>query len=246
MTSIFCKNQTFTGIKAIIFDKDGTLENSQPFLRELLLKRIRLLDSQVPGVGEPLLMAFGLQNNLLDPTGLMAVGSRQENEIAAAAYLAETGKGWFESLEMVKKVFKEADECIPKNMINSPIFPDVKPVIEALATSEIKLGVLSSDSTENVEEFLEKYQLSPYFTLKMGLHSQWFKPNPQLLIYACQHLNVSPNNTLMIGDALGDILMAKEAKAAAAIAISRDNLSSTCLREADIIINSLDQIQLHP
>ena len=50
----------------------------------------------------------------------------------------------------------------------------------------------------------------------------------------------------MIGDALGDILMAKAAKAAAAIAISRDNLSPTYLREADIIINSLEEIQLHP
>jgi len=28
-----------------------------------------------------------------DPTGLLAVGSRRETEIAAAAYIAETGRG---------------------------------------------------------------------------------------------------------------------------------------------------------
>ena len=90
--------RVFRNIEAVIFDKDGTLEDSQSYLRELGIKRARLIDAQIPGIGEPLLMAFGMQNNQLDPAGLMAVGSRHENEIAAAAYIAETGRSWFESL----------------------------------------------------------------------------------------------------------------------------------------------------
>ena len=43
------KNVQFQDIKAIIFDKDGTLEDSQSFLRELAYKRARLIDSQIPG-----------------------------------------------------------------------------------------------------------------------------------------------------------------------------------------------------
>lgn len=91
MVNIRCGKIEFNNIQAIIFDKDGTLEDSQNFLRELSIRRARLLDAQIPGIGEPLLMAFGLQDNYLDPTGLMAVGSRQENLIAAAAYIAEKG-----------------------------------------------------------------------------------------------------------------------------------------------------------
>ena len=102
MVNIRCGNIEFKNIEAIIFDKDGTLEDSNNFLRELSIHRARLLDAQIPGIGEPLLMAFGLQNNQLDPTGLMAVGSRQENLIAAAAYIAETGKSWFEALKIAK------------------------------------------------------------------------------------------------------------------------------------------------
>ncbi|HEY9633534.1 MAG TPA: HAD family hydrolase, partial [Coleofasciculaceae cyanobacterium] len=94
MVTIRCRDVTFSNIQAVIFDKDGTLEDSQVFLRELGQKRSRIIDAQIPGIGEPLLMAFGINGDTLDPTGLMAVGSRRESEIAAAAYIAETGRGW--------------------------------------------------------------------------------------------------------------------------------------------------------
>ncbi|NEO26877.1 MAG: HAD family hydrolase, partial [Kamptonema sp. SIO4C4] len=73
VATIGCREAKFSDVEAIIFDKDGTLEDSRSFLRELAQKRSRLLDAQVPGIGDPLLMAFGVQDNQLDPTGLMAV-----------------------------------------------------------------------------------------------------------------------------------------------------------------------------
>ena len=91
MTLIQCGTTRFENIEAVIFDKDGTLANSQIFLRNLAQKRARLIDAQIPGVQEPLLMAFGVESDRLNPAGLMAVGTRLENEIAAAAYVAETG-----------------------------------------------------------------------------------------------------------------------------------------------------------
>jgi phosphoglycolate phosphatase len=243
MMKITCKDRQFPNIKAIIFDKDGTLENSEPFLRELTLKRTRLLDAKIPGIAEPLLMAFGLYNDQLDPTGLMAVGSRQENEIAAAAYVAETGKGWFEALEIVRQAFEEADRYIVPNETNSPIFPEVKSVIKQFYDQGLILGVLSSDSTENVERFLENNGLSAYCKLKLGKHPQYAKPDPALFIYACQQLEVNPQETLMVGDALGDILIAKRGQAAGAIGICRQEKSRNHLRESDVMIECLTDIK---
>jgi phosphoglycolate phosphatase-like HAD superfamily hydrolase len=112
MISIDCLSHKFTDIQAIIFDKDGTLEDSGDYLRNLAQKRARLIDAQIPGVGEPLLMAFGVTDRGLDPAGLQAVGSRYENEIAAAAYIAETGRGWSAALEIVKGAFEEVDRVM--------------------------------------------------------------------------------------------------------------------------------------
>jgi phosphoglycolate phosphatase len=61
LVTLQVQNITFKNIEAVIFDKDGTLEVSGDFLRNLAQKRSRLIDAQIPGVGEPLLMAFGVQ-----------------------------------------------------------------------------------------------------------------------------------------------------------------------------------------
>jgi len=54
MATIQCGDVTFTAIAAVIFDKDGTLADSQDYLRNLGQKRARLIDAQIPGVQEPL------------------------------------------------------------------------------------------------------------------------------------------------------------------------------------------------
>lgn len=92
MATIKCKDIVFTNIQGILFDKNGTLENSEAYLRSLGQKAARIVDAQVPGIGEPLLMAFGINGDTLDPAGLISVASRRETEIATAAYIAETGK----------------------------------------------------------------------------------------------------------------------------------------------------------
>ena len=55
MATISCKQNIFKNIEAIIFDKDGTLADSESFLRQLALKRAALVSEQVPGLYENLL-----------------------------------------------------------------------------------------------------------------------------------------------------------------------------------------------
>lgn len=243
MVTIICQDQKFFNIQAIIFDKDGTLENSQNYLRELGIKRSRLIDAQIPGIGEPLLMAFGITQNILDPTGLMAVGSRYENKIAAAAYIAETGRSWFESLTIAENAFTEADNYMGKAK-TSPLFTGCLETLKYLAEAGLKLGILSADSTGNVEKFVKDHQLSDYIQLAMGADQGLNKPEPDLFIKACQKLGVEPQSTLMVGDAQGDIEMAKAASSAGVIGICWNSRQPGHLQQADVFITQLDQIQL--
>ena len=241
MATIQCKNRTFTNIEAIIFDKDGTLEDSQAYLRSLGQKRSRIIDAQVPGIGEPLLMAFGINGNKLDPTGLLAVGSRHETEIAAAAYIAETGTGWLESLELARRAFTEADSFI--GTAPSPLFVGSLEVLQYLSQAGLKLGILSAASTERVRAFVQTHQLSDYIQLQRGTTPGGIsKPNPELFIHACQSLQVEPINTLMVGDSVGDIKMAREAGAAGCIGICW-NQDAPYLTSADVVISHLEDIK---
>lgn len=241
MVTIQCKDFKFFDIQAIIFDKDGTLEDSQEYLRNLGQKRSRIIDAQIPGIGEPLLMAFGIQGNTLDPTGLLAVGSRGETEIAAAAYIAETGKGWLESRVMARRAFEEADQFI--GIAPSPLFAGSLEVLKYLSESGLKLGILSAASTQRVQAFVARHQLGDYVSLQMGVDFGPSKPDPALFLQACQKLGVEPSATLMVGDSGGDIEMASSAGAAGCIGICW-GAEAAHLAAADVAIAQLDEIKI--
>lgn len=244
MKTITCKGKKFANIEAIIFDKDGTLADSESFLRELAFKRARLIDAQIPGISEPLLMAYGVEADYLNPTGLMAVGSHQENLIVSAGYIAETGRSWFESLTIARKGFDEADKALPNRGNTSPLFAGSLEVLQTLSEVGLPLGILSADSTKGVADFVENHQLTPYINLIMGVDSGLSKPDPRLFLQACEKMNVSPSKTLMIGDSQGDIAMAKNAGAAGVIGICWNNPQAHHLDSADVVISDLAMVTI--
>ncbi|BAQ66398.1 HAD family hydrolase [Geminocystis sp. NIES-3709] len=244
MVNVICKEKIFKNIEAIIFDKDGTLADSESFLRELALKRARLIDAQIPGIYEPLLMAFGVENDYLNPTGLMAVGSNRENQIVAAGYIAETGKSWFEALSIASESFNNAEKSFPIRGKTSPIFAGSLEVLQFLKQKGLKMAILSADTTKGVKEFVENHQLSDYIDLIMGVDTGLFKPDPRLFLQACDKMNVKPENTLMIGDSQGDIAMAKNAKAGGVIGICWKYPEAPHLNTADVVISDLADLQL--
>jgi len=244
MKTITCQGKTFENIEAIIFDKDGTLADSESFLRELAFKRARLIDVQIPGTSEPLLMAYGVERDYLNPTGLMAVGSHHENLIVSAGYIAETGRSWFESLTIARKSFEEADKSLPNRGNTSPLFAGSLEVLETLSSAGLPLGILSADSTQGVAEFVKNHKLTPYIDLIMGVDSGLSKPDPRLFLQACEKMKVSTQKTLMIGDSQGDIAMAKNAGAAGVIGICWHNPQAHHLNTADVVISDLAMVSV--
>jgi phosphoglycolate phosphatase len=248
--AIACKDLVFDNIEAIIFDKDGTLENSHAFWCQVGIKRAALIDSRLPGIGKSLLLTFGIVNRTLDLAGLMAVGSREENEIAAAAHIAQTGCSWFEAKQIARDTFDEVAKYSTKTTESSPLFADSRETIKSLKQAGLKLGILSADSTSEVKAFVDRHQLQNYIQLNMGSDEGIYKPNPQLFLRACQRLKVEPHRTIMVGDSWGDLAMAKNAGAAAAIGIQRHhstpqhgrNSQFFQLTNADISIASLLEI----
>lgn len=246
MPNILCNKLTFSDIEAVIFDKDGTLENSHYFLKQLTYKISRLLDAKIPGIREPLLLAFGLVDDSLDVTGLMAVGSREENIIATAAYIAETGLSWFESKQLAEQVITQAHKEIRKNKDNSPIFPGVVDFLANLSRYGFKIAILSADTTANVQNFLTQHNLREHIQVTIGGDGDFAKPDPRLYQQTCQKLGVQPSKTIMIGDSQGDIRMAKQAQAGGTIGICWHQTTATHLEEADVAIASLQEIQIYP
>lgn len=247
MFTIRCHDREFRNIEGIIFDKDGTLEDSSYYLCELGNKCARLIDAEIPGVGESLLAAFGIQDDILDPEGLMAVGTRRENEIAAASYITATGRNWFESNAIARGAFQRADRMLranPDSNLTATIFNGAIATLHTLAHAGLKLAILSAARTDNIRVFVERHRLQSYFQLLLGSDGELSKPDPQLFIAACDRLGINPCHVLMVGDSLGDITMAKDAGAAGAIGISWTGKYTAALKMADVSTTRLCALQI--
>jgi len=241
MATLKCRNLVFHNIQAILFDKDGTLEDSKGYLHKLGQRVAQIIDVKVSGIAEALLMAFGIHGDSLDPAGLIAVGSSRETEIATAAYIAETGRGWFDSLAIARQAFKEAEKYIGNTP--SPLFVGSLEVLENLTAAGLKLGILSAATTQEVCAFVKHHQLSHYIQVEIGVDKGPSKPDPVLFLKACQSLGVEPATTLMVGDSVGDMQMALNANAAGCIGISWiGNLKN--LVGADVLISQLNEIEV--
>lgn len=246
MPTIQCVTVQFRNIRAVLFDKDGTLADSQAFLCRLGHHRASLLEALVPGVGKPLLQAFGLEDDRLNPAGLLAVGTRLENEIAAAAYVAQGGWDWIEALHVVRSAFLKVDQAMSPKASHTPLFTGAQTLLQDLAEAGIKTGIVSSDSPSHVREFVKCYQLESFVQVALGSDTDLSKPNPQLVYRACQDLRVSPSETLVVGDSSADVEMARAAVTAGCVGVGWGGATPIMLRQCNAFIQKFSEIQVIP
>lgn len=234
-------DRTFPDIAAIVFDKDGTLADSLPFLLHLTRNRVQQVEVRCPGIQTELLKAFGLVGNRLDPAGLMAVGTRPDNEIAAAAYMAAQGHPWGDALTWVQQAFTTADQTTPRKALKTPPLAGTLTLCQRLAQADLKLAVVSGDTTAHVQDFIDCYDLNPWFQLGLGSDGTWAKPDPALLHHTCEQLGVTAAQTLVIGDARLDQQLAAAGGAAGFVSVTWGG--SGAIAGADAVLTRPEQLQ---
>ncbi|WP_404790249.1 HAD family hydrolase [Altericista sp. CCNU0014] len=245
VATLRCRDRIFENIQAIVFDKDGTLAEVESYLKSLGQKRARLVDAKIPGVQEPLLLAFGLEASGVSPMGLLAVGSRRENEIAAAAYVAETGRDWAEAVAIAAAAFQEAESYLKPKAVHTPLLPNLGDSLSQLAQSGLKLGILSADTTAHIKEFVETYQLSSSIAAYQGDDGEGMsKPDPKLYELICRQLNVSPEQTVMIGDSTLDMKMARAAGSAGCVGVTWGWKMPVAIAQATCILDRPEDLQV--
>ena len=213
VVTVLCNDQHFTHIDAIFLDKDGTLANVATYLRQLGTLQASLMEHLLPDSHELILKALGIHGDSLNPSGLLAVGSRQETILGTAAAAAIAGCPWVNAVDLATTTFAQADQhCSPK-AANTPLLPGVPEFLQRLKQANLKVIMVSADAQENLEQFVQYHQLQPYFDHLQGVsHRHPTKTVPEFLAAASHAVGITPKQGLVIGDAASDLRMAETAR----------------------------------
>ncbi len=89
-------------------------------------------------------------------------------------------------------------------------YPDTLSLLDTLAASGYRLGVVSNCGASAVHGVLAKFRLADYFDIILSRNEvSRIKPAPEGLILALERLGVPPDRALFIGDSVNDIRAAQ-------------------------------------
>jgi len=94
----------------------------------------------------------------------------------------------------------------------STLYPGVLDGLQALRDQGLRLAIVTNKASEFTLPLIARLDLADYFDVVVcGDTCARRKPDPDPVRYACQQLNVSPAESVLIGDSLNDVQAARAA-----------------------------------
>jgi HAD superfamily hydrolase (TIGR01509 family) len=187
------------GVKAVIFDLDGTITNFN-----LDYKAVR-------GEVRSYLLRVGVPASVLS-----AKESIFEMLKKTEIFIKNSGKS-AEAMEAVRsEAFGIAEKFELEAAMSTGLLPGAVETLKALKRMGLKLGLFTLNSDKSANYILQRFKLEDFFGVTVPRDKVNFvKPNPEHLETALKVLGVSPGETVVVGDSGVDMESAKELKAVA-------------------------------
>lgn len=178
------------GIKACLFDMDGTIVDSMWVWRQIDIDYLKKYGFEVPE------------------------GMSKDFEGASMRDVARYFKTRFNIEDEIDEIVEEwNDMAIFQYTHKVTLKPHAKEFLMFLKDKGIKIGLYTSNSLVLAEATLKAHGIYDYFDyITAGCDEIKGKPAPDGYIYTADKLNVSPNECLVFEDLVMGIIAGKEAK----------------------------------
>lgn len=205
-------------IKAVIFDMDGLLIDSEPFWREAEKEALEK-------IGIP------VKKEITSET----MGVRID---ALVEY-------WFRRYPWNGPSKKEVELDIIRRVISmikkeGELMPGAREVLETFRKMEMPMAIASSSPIDIINSVLERTSIAPYISVVHSAQDELFgKPDPAVYIGASKKLGISAVNCVAFEDSPNGVISAKSAGMRCIAVPSEGVEEDSAMEKADLVIDSL-------
>jgi HAD superfamily hydrolase (TIGR01509 family) len=207
-------------IKAIIFDMDGLLIDSEPCWK--------IAEKKVFG-------QLGL--NLDDDLLRQVMGFR----------LSEVVRHWYNYQSWPDPDFEQTEKdvlnTVKELIINeAEVLPGVHALLDKLHKENYKMAVASSSAMSLIEAVVDKLNARDYFDVLWSAEFEPFgKPHPGIFITTAQKLGVVPSECLVFEDSINGVIAAKAARMKCIAVPEAATFNDPRFAIADLKVDSLER-----
>lgn len=207
-------------MKAVIFDMDGVIIDSEPLHQKV-------------------------EEELLEDLGGTMTASDKEAFVGTTDYhMWSTMKERFDLSQSVEEMIASKKDRFLSQIHNIFLVDGFKEVLSQLKEEGYLIALASSNNRRAVDQIVKQFDLAKDFELTMsGEDVTHGKPHPEIFLKTAEAIGVAPANCLVIEDAKNGV---EAAKAAGMKCIGLDNPNSgpQDLSEADIVLKDYQEFDL--
>ncbi len=203
-------------MKAVLFDMDGVLSNSEPHHVEAFK------------------IFFRKKGIKLSKSDLKDIFGRFDDDIIRdlcrkKRIKCNISKSYWEKRKIVVNLLKKRP---------IPSFSDAISLVKRVSKN-FKVGIGTSSSHEEVNIVLKRLGIKKYFNAILGREDvKTHKPSPELYLKLAKKLKVKPKDCVVIEDSVAGVTAAKRAKMKCIAVLN--SFPASKLKKADLIVKSLN------
>lgn len=207
-------------IKAVIFDMDGVILDSEPFWKEA---EIRLFNS----LGVPL--------------------TEEMCETTTGMRLVDVVKLWYEKYpwDLKENSVEKVGTSIVDSLISlikqkGVLNPGVTELLEMFTAKKLPMAIASSSDKRIIDAVMGKFDLKKYFkVIHSAEYEEYGKPHPAIYLTTAKMLGVEPQDCLAIEDSFNGVVSAVSARMKTAAYPEKTNFYNPKFAIADIRFRTL-------
>ena len=181
-----------SGLRAVLFDLDGTLIHSLPDL-------VAAVNRMLAGEGRP----------TLDAETVMAMVGDGADALVSRAFEASGGLPGPDVAPYLAAFLADYE---PRSAETTRPWPGVMETLAALKAQGLVLAVCTNKPSKATAEILDSLDLARFFDVVVGAdEAPALKPDPAHVTTILDRLGILPAQAIMVGDSRNDVLSAKRA-----------------------------------